>query len=361
MVVLGGVLDGEHEAAAGGIGHVRVARAPVLLDADVAARVREVDVEAAGARVVGWERHRQQAALAAVEHEARDVEEGRGLRHAALDEADHAALLRHEQPGRIARRRGHVGGEGVPARDRRARERPRRAARHQPRHLAAVLVHDVEVPGGVLPEGAELGERESRGAVVGGGLVQRERADLAVVVVGVEVAADEACERRVADHVPADHRRAARGRVVGQRRDHGSADGAARPAGPSDQPLTAGPAEVGAARARERDPVELLARALAHVADQQVAVGAVEGEAVGVAQAVGEDLGPGAGTARERVVRRDQVAGAGLGLRGRRDAEPEQDRQGCRSSREAARCRIHSDPYRSASAGTLRRGGSGSR
>jgi hypothetical protein len=76
--------------------------------------------------------------------------------------------------------------------------------------------------------------------------------------------------------------------------------------GGRDRPLLAGPAEV-QAEPVEREPVDLLARALADIADQHRVGLRIDPEAPWVAQAVGDDLRPRAGGRRERVPGRDRV------------------------------------------------------
>ncbi len=85
----------EHEPGGAGVGAVR-ARPPVLDDALVAVAVGEVDVEAPAGGVVGRERHRQQALLAARGDLRGDVQERRAELAAVADDHDPAALLDHE-------------------------------------------------------------------------------------------------------------------------------------------------------------------------------------------------------------------------------------------------------------------------
>ena len=83
-------------------------RAAVLDDPRVAAGVGVVDVEAAAARVVGREGHREQALLAARDDLVADVEERGGELAPAAHHADRATLLDDEDPPPVAGRGGHV-------------------------------------------------------------------------------------------------------------------------------------------------------------------------------------------------------------------------------------------------------------
>src|SRR4029453_9209754 len=125
----------------------------------------------------------------------------------------------------------------------------------------------------------------------------------------------------VADDVAAGHR-AARVMRIGERGEDG---GAPRNAAPEDgESLVGGPAEVRAARSRDRQVVDLLIAVVADVADRDRLGGAVEREAPRVAQAVGPDLVP-AGSPYERVVGGDRVrrAAAGRGVDSQDLAEKE--------------------------------------
>ena len=71
--------------------------------------------------------------------------------------------------------------------------------------------------------------------------------------------------------------------------------------------LAEGPTKVHACRGARRQVVDLLPARLADVSDPEVARELVEGEAPGVAQAVGPDLPTAAGLAGEGIVGRDRV------------------------------------------------------
>ena len=195
------------------------------------------------------------------------------------------------------------------------RERHRRGAgrRRQAREAvdAPALLDHVEPPCRVFAEGDRVVQRQAQRAVVAGPAAgarrQLQGADRARAEVGVDVAAVEGAEARVADHVTADDRAAAVAAEVGVRRvrivegwwDEGvggrrRAPGAGRRT--RQQALLAVPAVVGvgaAGNAREGawSEVDLLARVQADVADRHVAGEAVEGEAEGVAQAGAPDRG----------------------------------------------------------------------
>ena len=82
----------------------------VLDDRLVAVGVGVEDVEEPAGGVVGRERDRQQPLLGAGRDLVGHVEERRAERLAVLDDADLPALLDHEQPAVVLRRRGHVDG-----------------------------------------------------------------------------------------------------------------------------------------------------------------------------------------------------------------------------------------------------------
>ena len=99
----------QDEPRAAGVGAVGAGlRAAVLDDALRAALVGVVDVEAARLGVVGRERDRQQALLAAADHLAAHVEERARQPLAGAHDADRAALLDDEDAARVAGRRGDV-------------------------------------------------------------------------------------------------------------------------------------------------------------------------------------------------------------------------------------------------------------
>src|SRR3954452_7979042 len=85
------------------------ARAPELLDVDVAVVAREVDVEEPALRVVRRERHRQQSALAACEHVGAEVQERPRELASVAHDPDRPGLLHDEEPPRVAGRRRQVG------------------------------------------------------------------------------------------------------------------------------------------------------------------------------------------------------------------------------------------------------------
>src|SRR2546430_17018695 len=70
------------------------------------------------------------------------------------------------------------------------------------------------------------------------------------------------------------------------------------------------PILVGAGAVAAAGEVDLLLGVLAHVADDQIARGPVEGEAPRIAQPVGPDLRTPPSSNRERIARRDRVAAA---------------------------------------------------
>ena len=166
----------------------------------------------------------------------------------------------------------------------------------------------VEAPAGVFAEGVEVGDFEALAVIAacqaGAGGGQLQRADFADAEIAVDVAAVEVAEAAVADDVAADDRAAVRGVATGVdvrvvEDGFGEAGRFALPRGqvvgrPGDEALAAVPALVRAIAAdpavrQARREVDLLARALADVADHQVAGQAVEGEAERVAQAVAPD------------------------------------------------------------------------
>ena len=110
VVPVGRVRDEEDLPSAPRIGHVRIGRAPVLLDHGPVLAVGVVDVEEAGAVVVRREGDRQQPFLeAGARDAARHVQEGPRQRTPVLDDPDPPLPLDDEQP-RIARGCGHVHG-----------------------------------------------------------------------------------------------------------------------------------------------------------------------------------------------------------------------------------------------------------
>ena len=140
---------------------------------------------------------------------------------------------------------------------------------------------------------------------------QEQRVDAGAAVVGVQVAAGDRRHRRVArDEAAAD--RAVR-RVVGVLQDRRHVRHAAVATRKGMRALPAVPAEIGTRRLARRQLVDLLPAVLADLADHQIAREAVEREAPRVADAVGVDLGSGAGG--KRLARRDRV---GLSARGAR-------------------------------------------
>ena len=99
----------QDEPRAAGVGAVGAGlRAAVLDDALRAALVGVVDVEAPRLGVVGRERDRQQALLAAADHLAAHVEKRARQPLAGAHDADRAALLDDEHPPLVAGRRGDV-------------------------------------------------------------------------------------------------------------------------------------------------------------------------------------------------------------------------------------------------------------
>src|SRR6185437_16106052 len=137
----------------------------------------------------------------------------------------------------------------------------------------AVLGGDVDVVGVVFAEGGGGGDGEAQ-FVVGGGAMEvgGEGAELALAVVGVDVAAAEGGGGRVGDDVAADHRATAIAGVgVGEDR-FGRAAGVGRPrvfVGVGGAALEGVPAEVRAAGRGDRRVVDLLEAVLADVADRE--------------------------------------------------------------------------------------------
>src|SRR5262249_52972698 len=146
-------------------------------------------------------------------------------------------------------------------------------------------------------EGAGAVDSEAELVVAAGAVeVGDEAAELALAEVGVDVALIEGAQVAVTDHVAADDRAATTAAVgVGEDR----LDSAAGIRGAAvffliwSEALEGVPAEVGAAGAGGRRVVELLEAVLADVADRDsrlLGADGVEGEAEGVAEAVGIDL-----------------------------------------------------------------------
>src|SRR3954468_23361505 len=132
---------------------------------------------------------------------------------------------------------------------------------------------------------------------------QRRGADVPLAEVAVDVAAAQRRQLRVAHDVAARDRAVAlRMRVLDDRRARA---GRALVGEVAPRALERAPAPVDAAPAAAAGEVDLLHGVLPDVADDEVARATVERVAPRVAEAVGVDLGPGAGAARERVRRRD--------------------------------------------------------
>src|SRR5438477_2742781 len=112
--------------------------------------------------------------------------------------------------------------------------------------------------------------------------------DPSATVVAVEVDAGERRPARAAVAVAAGDGAAVRVRVLGARED--AARRARRIGRKAMAPLHGRPAEVRAARRRERQRVDLLPRILADVAEEQLAGGAIEAEAPWIAESEGPDL-----------------------------------------------------------------------
>src|SRR4030095_11480272 len=119
-----------------------------------------------------------------------------------------------------------------------------------------------------------------------------ERVDLLISVVPVHVATQQLGDEAAAVDVAADDRGLTPGDVVEERIDALRGRVARGRGGlrPLDAALATWPAEVRSGRAARdhvvdlgaRHEVDLLARALAHVADPQIAVRAIEGDAPGI-------------------------------------------------------------------------------
>jgi hypothetical protein len=118
VVILPRLDDREHLPGRCRIGRIAVLRALVLDDVDVpvSALVGVVDVEPPGARVVGSERHREEAPFVHFEDAVADVQKRLGQHLAVDDLLDRPALLDDEEVARIGARRGHL--DACPARDR---------------------------------------------------------------------------------------------------------------------------------------------------------------------------------------------------------------------------------------------------
>ena len=222
--------------------------------------------------------------------------------------------------GDQARRGAQVAGRREQARlaqlAREARRARRRRGRGQAVDRAPHVVDQVELARGVLAEG---GRAEVRVGDLPGPddvpAVVSQRPDLAGVIVGVDVRADQFLQPRAPVDVAAGDGTGLGVAVLDDRRQDG---GRPRlPAGPIRvAPLRDVPAVVAAAP----DEVDHLAEVLADVAGPEVAGGAVEAEPPGLPQPVGPDLGPCPGEADERVVVRDRVGLAPFGVV---DVDPE--------------------------------------
>ena len=215
---------------------------------------------------------------------------------------DRGEQARLAQPGR-ERLRGPVG-------------LGRRLEAIEPAHL----VDDVQLAGVV---GAEAGDVEGRidQLAVPDGLraVVLDPPDAAGGPVAVDVGPDQLGQAGAAvDPAAGERAGLAVGVLGGRRRDR---VGARLALGVEDvAPLGEAPAVVGPLL----DQVDLLPEVLAVLADPELARLAVEAQPPGIAQAVGPELGPGAGAVDERVVLRHAVVPARVGVI---DVDPQHGRQ----------------------------------
>ena len=149
------------------------------------------------------------------------------------------------------------------------------------------------MPAAVLAEGAQRRNGQAQRLIGCRRARERERAQVPDAEVAVHVTSNERSEVGVAHHVAAgDRAPPARVVVVEDRWGVRTRRRARRTeSGRRDVPLHAAPAVVQPDGCPLRREVDLLARALPDVADREVAGGAVEREAPGVAQPVGVHLG----------------------------------------------------------------------
>ncbi len=98
-----GLVDGQENRGAGGIGDVRVGRNGVAGDDRIAvAEAGVIDIEIWSGGVIGVEGQSQQTLLTVVDHQAADIEERLCQDLPIFDDQDFAILLDHKQaPGAV--------------------------------------------------------------------------------------------------------------------------------------------------------------------------------------------------------------------------------------------------------------------
>ncbi len=230
----------------------------------------------------------------------------------AGQQLDSPAFLHDEQLPGVARRADNRNRPGELA-DLRQGERP--PGLREPVHRPVVRGR-VEAPERVFAEaGHGLDARLSLDRLPRGPGAKRVDAAL---VAAVQIAPRERRKCRIAYHVTADDHVGAAAKLVSGRKVVFRPAAVAREAA-----LATVPAEVGAATRRPGQERDLLPAAGADVTDEHPAGTGVEGPSPWVAQAVHVHLAARAGSAHERVVRRNRVSGARVGRSGRQRAGEE--------------------------------------